>query len=168
PGIIESRDDLMSKRGGLILAGVWTAGSVAALYAATPMRQPHGRLSYPTAERGSVVEQYHGTAVADPYRWLEDLDSPATRAWVSAEASLTRAYLEALPQRARLRARLAALYDFEKRGIPLREGGRYFSQHKRGQQDQSVLLTATRLGAAAAVDGAQHTLPWAGTRVVSG
>ncbi|TLY66393.1 MAG: S9 family peptidase [Gammaproteobacteria bacterium] len=132
------------------------------------MRQPHGRLSYPTAERGSVVEQYHGTAVADPYRWLEDLDSPATRAWVSAEASLTRAYLEALPQRARLRARLAALYDFEKRGIPFREGGRYYYTDNSGQQDQSVLLTATRLGDAPAVAVDPNTLPRAGNPVVTG
>src|SRR3989440_8649111 len=126
------------------------------------MRQPHGRLTYPSAERGSVVEQYHGPAVADPYRWLEDLDSPATRAWVSAEASLTRAYLEALPQRARFRARLAALYDFEKRGIPFREGGRYFYTDNSGQQDQSVLLTATRLSDAAAVAVDPNTLPRAG------
>src|SRR2546430_8517873 len=138
----------------LMLAGLWAAGSVAG--------QPHERLRYPTAERGSVVEQYHGTAVADPYRWLEDLDSPATRAWVGAEASLTQTYLEALPQRARLRARLAALYDFEKRGIPFREGGRYFYTDNSGQQDQSVLLTATRLGDAAAVGGEPHHPPRAG------
>ncbi len=69
----------MSKRGGLTLAGVCTAGSVAALCAGTAMGQPHERLSYPTAARGSVVEQYHGTAVADPYRWLEDLDAPARK-----------------------------------------------------------------------------------------
>src|SRR5437762_2388449 len=145
---------------GLILAGLWAAGSVAG--------QPHEGLRYPTAARGSVVEQYHGTAVADPYRWLEDLDSPATRAWVSAEASLTHAYLEALPQRARLRARLAALYDFEKRGIPFREGGRYFYTDNSGQQDQSVLLTATRLGDAAAVAVDPNTLPRAGNPVVTG
>ena len=158
----------MSKRGGLTLAGVCTAGSVAALCAGTAMGQPHERLSYPTAARGPVVEQYHGTAVADPYRWLEDLDAPATRAWVSAQASLTHAYLEALPQRARIRARIAALYDFEKRGIPFREGGRYFYTDNSGHQDQSVLLTVTRLGDAAALAVDPNTLPPAGNPVVTG
>jgi prolyl oligopeptidase len=106
------------------------------------MRRAHDRLSYPTAARGRVVEQYHGTAVADPYRWLEDLDSPATRAWVSAEARLTHTYLEALPQRARIRARIAALYDFEKNGIPFQEGGRYFYTNNSGHQIDACSRTA--------------------------
>src|ERR1700730_1468962 len=126
------------KRGGLIL-GVCAAGSVAALCAATPVRRPHDRLSHPTAARGSVVEQYHGTAIADPYRWLEDLDSPATRAWVSAEARLTHTYLEALPQRARIRARIAELYDFEKNGIPFQEGGRSLYNNNSGHTKPSEL-----------------------------
>ena len=156
------------KRVGLILVGVWTAASLAALCAATPMRRPHDRLSYPSAARGSVVEQYHGTAVADPYRWLEDLDSPATRAWVSAQASLTHTYLEALPQRPRIRARIAELYAFEKSGIPFQEGGRYFYTNNSGHQDQSVLLTAPRLTAPPAVAVDPNTLPPAGNPVVTG
>ena len=158
---------MSGKRGGLTL-GVWTAGSLAALCAATPVRQPHARLSYPTAARGSVVERYHGTAVADPYRWLEDLDAPATRAWVSAEATLTHRYLETLPQRARIRARIAELYDFEKRGIPFREAGRYFYTDNSGHQDQSVLLTATRLSDVSTVAVDPNTLPAAGNPVVTG
>jgi len=64
---------------------------------------------------------------------------------VSAQARLTHTYLEALPQRPRIRVRIAELYDFEKSGIPFQEGGRYFYTNNSGHQDQSVLLTAPRL-----------------------
>jgi prolyl oligopeptidase len=102
-------------------------------------------LVYPPAPRGNVVDDYHGSVVADPYRWLEDLDSPATRGWVEAEAKLTQGYLSATPQRAQLRKRLAALYDFEAFGIPFKEGGRYFYALNSGRQDQAVLyVTADR------------------------
>jgi len=87
---------------------------------------------------------------------------------VSAQASLTHAYLEALPQRARIRARIAALYDFEKRGIPFREGGRYFYTDNSGHQDQSVLLMVTRLGDAPTLAVDPNTLPPAGNPVVTG
>ena len=60
--------------------------------------------TYPVAPRGATVDDYHGVKVADPYRALEDLDAPATRAWVSAEAHLTQSYLEAIPQRQQLRS----------------------------------------------------------------
>lgn len=111
-------------------------------------------LVYPPAPRGNVVENYHGTVVADPYRWLEDLDSPATRGWVEAEAKLTQGYLSATPQRAQLRKRLAALYVFEAFGIPFKEGGRYFYTLNSGRQDQAVLYVTADPGdrGAAAVD----------------
>src|SRR5262249_10062337 len=107
-------------RGELWLLGLVVIGSLALLLGCTPPRSA-GRLHSPPAERGPVVEDYHGTRVADPYRWLEDLDSPQTRAWVSAEAELTDGYLAALPQRTRIRERIAALYDFEKTGVPFQE-----------------------------------------------
>ena len=83
---------------------------------------------------------------------------------MGAEARLTHTYLEALPQRARIRARIAELYDFEKNGIPFQEGGRYFYTNNSGHQDQSVLLTATRLTDPPAVAVDPNTLPPAGTR----
>jgi prolyl oligopeptidase len=111
-------------------------------------------LVYPPAPRGNVVDDYHGTVVADPYRWLEDLDSPATRGWVEAEAQLTQGYLSATAQRAQLRKRLAALYDFEAFGIPFKEGGRYFYTLNSGRQDQAVLYVTADPGdrGTAAVD----------------
>src|SRR5690349_5662055 len=55
------------------------------------------RLDYPAARKDAIVDDYHGTAVADPYRWLEDPDAPDTVAWVEAENRLTRAFLDAVP-----------------------------------------------------------------------
>src|SRR4051812_44046823 len=81
---------------------------------------------YPAAPRGDHVDVYHGTKVPDPYRWLEDLDSPQTRAWVEAENQLTFGFLESLPQRAQFRDRLTRLWNFERVGVPTKEGGRYF------------------------------------------
>src|SRR5579859_718842 len=102
-------------------------------------------LTYPPAARSNVVEDYQGTPVADPYRWLEDLDSPQTRAWVSAEGKLTDDYLASIPEREPLRKRIAALYDYVKFGTPFHEGGRYFYTRNSGMQDQSVLYATRRL-----------------------
>jgi prolyl oligopeptidase len=99
-------------------------------------------LVYPPAPRGAVVDDYHGTAVADPYRWLEQLDSPATRTWVEAQAKLTDGYLAGTRGRARLAKRIAALYAFPKFGIPFRAGDRYFYTTNSGRQEQSVLHAA--------------------------
>jgi len=131
---------------------VWLGGWLSAALAGAALAGVG--LTYPIAPRGDVVDDYHGTAVADPYRWLEELDSPATRRWVEAQAKLTRAYWSATPLHARLRKRLAALYDFEAFGVPFREGGRYFYTFNSGRRDQAVLETTEDLGerAALAVD----------------
>ena len=97
------------------------------------------------------MEDYHGTQVADPYRWMEELDSPETRAWVSAEGKLTDDYLASIKEREPLRKRIATLYDYEKFGTPFHEGGRYFYTHNSGMQDQSVLYAIRRLGDEATV-----------------
>jgi prolyl oligopeptidase len=125
-------------------------------------------LHYPPAPRVDVVDHYHGTPVADPYRSLEDLDSPQTRAWVSAEGALTDGYLAAIRDRAPLRQRIAALYDYERFGIPFRAGGRYFYTHNSGTQDQDVLHAAGRPGDEAAVVLDPNTLSPGGKLVVTG
>src|SRR5205807_799208 len=77
--------------------------------------KPTKAFAYPEARRDeSVVDDYHGTRVADPYRWLEDPDSPETRAWVEAENKVTFAYLESIPQRAKIKTRITELSDYEK------------------------------------------------------
>ena len=96
-------------------------------------------IAYPAAPRGPVVDDYHGIKVADPYRWLEDLDSPATRAWVAAQAQLTGQQLSGLPLRARLRQRIGQLYTYERFGTPFTGGLRRFYTRNSGLQNQSVL-----------------------------
>ena len=102
---------------------------------------------YPVARKSDQVDDYHGVKVADPYRWLEDLDSAETRQWVEAENNLTFAFLNAIPQRAAIRERLTKLWNYEKYGVPFKEGNRYFYTRNSGLQNQSVLYTVTSLDA---------------------
>src|SRR5689334_23492199 len=78
--------------------------------------------NYPPARKSDQVDDYHGVKVADPYRWLEDLDSEETRAWVEAENKLSFAYLAAIPARTALKDRLTKLWNYEKYGFPFKEG----------------------------------------------
>ncbi|NBS48924.1 MAG: hypothetical protein EBS99_18235, partial [Betaproteobacteria bacterium] len=84
------------------------------------------RLAYPTVARGEVVDVYHGTVVADPYRALEDLRAPATQEFVRAQNALAQPWLENLPQRERLRTRLTEIWNHERTGVPRAKGGRLF------------------------------------------
>jgi prolyl oligopeptidase len=101
-------------------------------------------LAYPTARRDAHVETFQGTEVADPYVWLEDLDSPETKAWVQAENELTRSVLDRLPERQRFADRLAELWKFERWGTPVHEGDRWFWTYNDGTRDQPVLVVADR------------------------
>ena len=104
------------------------------------------RFSYPAAPRADVVDDYHGTKVADPYRPLEDPDSAATRAWVEAENKITFGFLEKIAARGPLKERLTRLWDYEKfTELPFKEGGRYFYIRNSGLQNQSVLYTTDSL-----------------------
>jgi prolyl oligopeptidase len=102
---------------------------------------------YPAARRGDVVDTYHGVEVADPYRWLEDPDSPESRAWIVAQNELTFGYLEGIAQRAELRRRIETRWNYERYGTPFEKGGRYFFTKNDGLQDQSVLYWAPSLDA---------------------
>lgn len=97
---------------------------------------------YPSTDRESVVDTYHGTAVADPYRWLEALDAPRTAEWVKAQNAVAEPYLGALPHRAWLQERLTALYRYERHGLPREAGGRYFYLRNDGLQNQAALHVA--------------------------
>jgi prolyl oligopeptidase len=97
-------------------------------------------LSYPAAPRGNQIDDYHGIKVADPYRWMEDVDSPTTRTWVEAEAKLTSNYLAAIPGRERIVERLKEIWNFERWGAPEKHGGEWFYSHNDGLQNQSVLF----------------------------
>jgi prolyl oligopeptidase len=133
-----------------------------------PADSPAKALAYPRAAKGGTVEEYHGTKVADPYRWLEDPDSAETRAWVEAENKVTFAFLEAIPERAKIKERLTKLWDYEKYGVPHREGGRYFFSKNDGLQNQGVLYWAASLEDAPKVLLDPNTLSADGTVALSG
>ena len=91
------------------------------------------------ARRGTVIDNYHGTQVADPYRWLEDANAAETLAWVGAQNSLTADYLAAIPVRQKIQQRLTELWDYPKYSVPVKKGGRYFFSKNAGLQNQAVL-----------------------------
>jgi prolyl oligopeptidase len=99
-------------------------------------------LDYPETRRGDTVDDYHGTKVPDPYRWLEDPDSPETREWIEAENRVTESYLSQIPQRKKIRKRLTELWNYERYGLPWSDGSYYFYTHNDGLQNQSVLMVA--------------------------
>ncbi|KAM3091668.1 prolyl oligopeptidase family serine peptidase [Phormidesmis sp. 146-35] len=101
--------------------------------------------SYPTSQKTNQVDEYHGVAIADPYRWLEDPDSDETKAWVEAQNQVTFGYLQQIPSREAIANRLTKIWDFEKYGIPFKEGNRYFYFKNDGLQNQSVLYTLKSL-----------------------
>src|SRR4029078_8009602 len=109
-----------------------------------------------------------GVKVADPYRWLEDLDSPETRAWVEAENKLTFGYLESIPQRTAIKERLTKLWNYEKYGIPFKEGNRYFYTRNSGLQNQAVLYTVNLLAGEPETLLDPSTLSSEGTVALSG
>jgi len=114
--------------------------SAAALLAMTAL---HAQLHYPAAATNDVVDTYHGTKVADPYRWLEDDNSDATKAWVKSQNGVTFGYLDQIPQRGPIRDRMTKLFNFERFSTPYQSGGRYFFSRNNGLQNQSVWFTAT-------------------------
>jgi prolyl oligopeptidase len=102
-------------------------------------------LDYPKAKKGDVVDDYSGTKVPDPYRWLEDTDSPETAAWVKAENALTSAYMEKLPDLAWFRERLTKLLNYPRYTVPTWKGNRYLYRKNDGLQNQSVIYTLKEL-----------------------
>ena len=97
---------------------------------------------YPVTATGDVVDDYHGTKVADPYRWLEDDNSAETKAWVIEQNQVTRDFLATIPQRAAIRERLEKLWNFERIGQPSRHGENWFFSYNSGLQNQPVLKVA--------------------------
>ena len=106
------------------------------------------KISYPSTRTVDVVDDYHGTKVADPYRWLEDLDSPDTAEWVAAQNRVTDRYLAQFPIRETFRRRIQRLWNFRKTNLPVAENGRLFYRMNSGLQLQSPLYMRERLDAA--------------------
>ena len=96
-------------------------------------------LDYPQTRKDTQVDDYHGTKVADPYRWLEDDNSAETAKWVEAENKVTFAYLDKIPYRAQVKARLEQLFNFPKYTPPFRKGDYLFFTKNDGLQNQNVV-----------------------------
>ncbi len=108
---------------------------------------PGPGLEYPAARRTAHTDDYFGTSVADPYRWMEDLETPEVADWVRAQNDIAVPFLDGLAGHEEIRTRLTELWNYERFGIPRKEGGLYFYARNDGLQDQDVLLVAETLEA---------------------
>jgi prolyl oligopeptidase len=103
-------------------------------------------IDYPVARKADIIDDYHGTKVEDPYRWLEDDHAAETKAWVEAENKVTESCLAAIPQRDAIRTRLKTLWNYERIGIPFEMGGKWFFSRNSGLQNQAVLHVSDTFG----------------------
>ena len=101
--------------------------------------QPMDQLTYPTARKGDVVDDYAGTKVADPYRWMESLDSKEVADWVAASNLVTERYLKSLPLRDHFNRRLTELWNYPRVGLPILEHGHVFYSKNSGLQKQAAV-----------------------------
>ena len=102
-------------------------------------------MSYPNSYPGDTVDTLHGVEVADPYRWLEDLNADKTATWVKEQNEVTENYLGKLEGSEAINNHLTELWNYERFGLPFQEGGRYFFSKNDGLQNQPVLYTTTSL-----------------------
>jgi len=101
-------------------------------------------LSYPPAPKAEIVDEYFGTRVADPYRWMEELDSQELEQWQAAQMRLTSTCLDKLPLREHFRRRLAELWDYRRTTLPLVENGQLFYRSNSGLERQSPLYVRSK------------------------
>ena len=99
----------------------------------------------PKAMKCDQQDDYFGTTIADPYRWMETEKTPEIQKWIEEENALTQSVLEQIPFRDELRKEMTQRYDYEKHGAPGKRGGRYFYSKNSGLQNQSVLYYRTSL-----------------------
>lgn len=130
-------------RRSLLVVAVITA--FATLFAVSPLRivraldgKNDPKITYPESKKVDQVDDYFGVKVADPYRWLEDENSPETKAWVQAQNAVTFAYLDKIPYREKLKARLTELFNYPRVSAPFHRGDTYFFTRNDGLQNQSV------------------------------
>jgi prolyl oligopeptidase len=129
---------------------------------------PAHSFTYPASRRDDCVDTYHGVEVPDPFRWLENSQSPESRQWIEAQNQVTFDYLEGLPGRAAIAKRLTELWNYERYSVPFKRGGRYFFYKNDGLQNQSVLYTLPTLEATPEVLLDPNTFSEDGTVSLSG
>jgi len=126
-------------------------------------------IQYPDTRRDkSVSDNYFGTDVGDPYRWLEDDNSDETAEWVKAQNKLTFAYLENIPQRNAIKERLTEIWDYEKVSAPFKRGEKYYFYKNEGLQNQAVLYSSDELRGEEKVILDPNTFSEDGTVALSG
>jgi prolyl oligopeptidase len=135
---------------------------------ASPSPETTSAFHYPPARRVDQTDDYFGTKVSDPYRWMEDVDSAELKAWVDAENELTQSYLAAVPSRDAMQRRLMELINFERYTAPARRGTRYFYSHNSGLQNQNVLYWQEGLDGEPMVLLDPNTFSADGTVAISG
>ncbi|HEY0899217.1 MAG TPA: S9 family peptidase, partial [Sphingobacteriaceae bacterium] len=117
---------------------IWAAMIPLAVNAQTSSKLK-STMSYPKTKKADVTDTYHGTQLADPYRWLEDDRSEETKTWVEAQNKVTQGYLEKIPYRQDIKNRLTDLWNYEKYSAPFKEGEYTYFYKNDGLQNQSVL-----------------------------
>ena len=124
---------------------------------------------YPKPRRGDQMDDYSGTKVADPYRWMEQTDSDETKAWIDAENKLSGGYLSTIPQRQKLKDRLTELFNYERFSAPSRIADNFYIYSKNdGLQNQSVLYKATSISDPGTVFFDPNTILADGTAALNG
>jgi prolyl oligopeptidase len=129
----------------------WVFAFTAVAFVMVSVMAQETKLKYPDTKKGEQVDDYHGTKVADPYRWLEDdvRKSKDVAAWVEAENKVTNAFLESIPEREAIKKRITDLWNYEKISAPSKHAGRYFFFKNDGLQNQSVFYVQDSLDAEA-------------------
>ncbi len=125
-------------------------------------------LNYPPSKVVDQIDDYHGTKIADPFRWLEDVDSPDTKQWVLDQNQVTFGYLKRIPERESLATRLSELWNFERFGYPTRHGKHWLYTHNDGLQNQNILYKAADLDAPRVVLLDPNRLSEEGTTALTG
>jgi len=136
-------------------------------FAAEPNTAPT-KIQYPKTKKVDQVDDYHGTKVSDPYRWLEDPDAADTRQWVQDENKITFSYLEKIPARQQIKDRMTKLMNYERYSVPFHEGGRYFYSKNNGLQNQNVWFWTDSLTGTPKVLLDPNALSKDGTVAISG
>ena len=126
------------------------------------------RFDYPKTKKVEQTDDYHGTKVSDPYRWLEDDNSAETKAWVEAQNKVTFGYLNQIPERAKIKARLTELWNYERYSAPNKQGRKYFYTKNNGLQNQSVWYVSESVTDAGRVLLDPNTLSKDGTIALNG
>jgi prolyl oligopeptidase len=134
----------------VLTAWLVTAGGV---FVSPPLSAQEENLVYPTTKTVEQIDDFHGTQVEDPYRWLEDdvRTSKDVAEWVEAQNKVTFDFLNSIPQRATIQNRMTELWNYEKIGAPFKRGGRYFFSRNDGLQNQNVLFRQDTLDSEAKV-----------------